>query len=109
MLITQKRLSKREQEIMAILFQNGPLSANDILAKAPAQVHNSTIRTQLRILEHKGMVTHDVQEGKFIFRAVADRPKVAEENLKALVETFFDGNAVAAIHSIGKLYGIAVS
>lgn len=85
-------LSKREQQIMEILYRHDRLSANEILEKMPTAVHNSTIRTQLRILEVKGHVAHDVVDGKFEFYPVHDRAAAAQAAMNSIVNSLFKGN-----------------
>ena len=85
-------LSKREQQILEVLYKYDRLAANDILEKMPQQVHNSTIRTQLRILEHKGHVNHDVVDGKFVFFPVHDRGATARSAMAGIVESLFKGS-----------------
>ena len=89
-------LSKREQQILEALYRHDRLSANEVLEKMPKQVHNSTIRTQLRILEKKGLVRHEVIAGKFYFAPVHGREAAAEAALAAIVQSFFKGSRGAA-------------
>ena len=85
-------LSKREQQILEVLYKHDRLTANDILEKMPQQVHNSTIRTQLRILEHKGHVNHDVVDSKFVFFPVHDRSATARSAMAGIVDSLFKGS-----------------
>lgn len=92
---------------MEALYRHDRLTANEVLEKMPKQVHNSTIRTQLRILEKKGLVRHEVILGKFYFAPVFDRDEAAEAALAAIVNSFFKGSrgaaAVALLSSAAKL------
>lgn len=93
-------LSKREQQIMEILYRHDRLTANEILEKMPAAVHNSTIRTQLRILEHKGHVAHETVNGKFVFYPVHDRDAAARTALASIVQSLFKGSYGAAASAL---------
>lgn len=85
-------LSKREQQIMEALYRHDRLTANEVLQQMPKQVHNSTIRTQLRILEKKGLVRHEVVLGKFYFVPVHGRDDAAAAALAAIVQSFYKGS-----------------
>lgn len=88
-------LSKREQQIMEALYRHERLTANEVLEKMPKQVHNSTIRTQLRILEKKGLVRHEVISGTFFYAPVHDRSVAAHAALSAIANSFFKGSFAA--------------
>lgn len=96
-------LSKRESEIVDVLHANGPLAANDIMEKLTSRRHNSTIRTQLRILEHKGVVTHTVKEGKFIFETTESVEATRKKRLGHLVEVCYGGDPKALEQDLREL------
>ncbi len=89
-------LSKREQQIMEVLYRHDQLTANEILAQMPYTVHNSTIRTQLRILEQKGHVAHRTIGGKFVFFPTHDRTVAQQAALQAVVDNLFKGSSTLA-------------
>lgn len=95
-------LSKREQEIMDLVYQCGRLTtseATEMLSGAPS---NSTVRTLLRILEEKGQLTHTEVEGRYFYLPVVPRQSAAHTALKSLMRTFFSGSVsdvVAALLS----------
>lgn len=93
-------LTKREQEIMEHLFQAGELTANELMTKLSGDPSNSSVRTQLRILEEKGVVTHEVIEGKFVYKPLDDRAKAAESALASVVKTFFRGSISQTVASL---------
>ncbi len=93
-------LTKREQEIMEHLFQTGELTANELMTKLSGNPSNSSVRTQLRILEEKGVVTHEVIEGKFVYKPIDDRETAAESALASVVKTFFRGSISQTVASL---------
>lgn len=100
MRLPETYLTKREQQIMEILYRDGAMSANDLMGKLPGQPSNSSVRTQLRILEEKGAVKHEVVDGKFVYSPVHDREEAAESALSTLVTTFFKGSITQAVAAL---------
>ena len=85
-------LSKREQEIMDLVYERGHLTSNeamDLLTGAPS---NSTVRTLLRILEEKGQLTHEERDGRYIYVPVVSRVSAARQALDGVMRTFFKGS-----------------
>ena len=101
-------LSRRERQIMDILYQHGSATANEVLAALPDPPSSSAIRTLLRILEGKGHIRH-IQEGlRYIYTPTHPSQNVAHHALTHVVKTFFGGSVekvVAALvsESEGKL------
>lgn len=93
-------LTKREQEVMEHLFQAGEMSANDLMPKLSGNPSNSSVRTHLRILEEKGVVTHSVVDGKFIYRPVNAPEDAAGSALASVVKTFFKGSISQTVASL---------
>lgn len=93
-------LTKREQQIMEILYREGALTANEIIPLLPGGPSNSSVRTQLRILEEKGHVSHEVQEGKFLFSPVHKKEEAAESALSTVVSTFFKGSVTQTVAAL---------
>ena len=89
-------LSRRERQIMDILFSLGRASGPEIQERLPGQPSYSGVRTILRILERKGHVRH-VEEGmRYVYMPVMTREKATKSAIDRLVSTFFGGSAKAA-------------
>jgi predicted transcriptional regulator len=86
-------LSRRERQIMDILYRLGPATANEVMAELPGEPHYSTVRTQLRVLESKGHIRHEEQGLRFIYTPTIPRYAVRQSALRHLIETFFEGSA----------------
>ena len=84
------RLSRRERQIMNIIYQRGSASVADVLAELPDAPSYSTVRALLRILEEKGHLTHKKDGPRYIYRATHPRHQVGRSALKQIVQTFFD-------------------
>lgn len=85
-------LSRREREIMNLLYRDGELTANDLVERLEGQPSNSAVRTLLRILEEKGHVTHERIGMRYVYKPTVAREKARRSALRHLVSTFFDGS-----------------
>lgn len=93
-------LSRRERQIMDILYKLERASVGDVLAALPDKPNYSTVRAQLRVLEEKGHVRHEEHGLRYIYVPNVPREVARRSALRHLVETFFDGsteNVVAAL------------
>jgi predicted transcriptional regulator len=89
-------LSRRERQIMDILYSLGRASGPEIQARIPGQPGYSGVRTILRVLERKGHVRH-IEEGmRYIYLPVMTRETATKSAIDRLVATFFGGSAKAA-------------
>ena len=94
------RLSRRERQIMDILFRHGRAPASVVREELPGDPSSSTVRTQLRILEKKGHVRHEEEGLRYVYRPVTPRRTARRSALRHLVETFFDGSAEQAVAAL---------
>ena len=94
------RLSRRERQIMDILFRLGRAVATVVREELPGDPSLSTVRTQLRILEEKGHVRHEEEGLRYVYRPVTPRRAARRSALRHLVETFFDGSAEQAVTAL---------
>ena len=94
------QLTKRERQIMDVLYRLGRATAAEIMDGVPGAPGYSTIRTQLRVLETKGHVKHDEQGLRYIYMPTVPRHSARKSALKHLVETFFDGSSAKAVAAL---------
>ena len=93
-------LTRRERQIMDILFRRGRATAAEVMDELPGQPSSSTVRTQLRVLEEKGHVRHEEEGLRYVYTPAVARTAARKSALRHLVDTFFDGsaeNVVAAL------------
>ena len=93
-------LTKRERQIVDVLYRLGRATAADIMAAVPGAPSYSTIRTQLRVLEAKGHVRHEEQGLRYVYMPTVPRSAARRSALKHLVETFFDGSSAKAVAAL---------
>ena len=93
-------LTRRERQIMDILYKRGRATANEVLEDLPGNSHYSTVRTQLRVLEEKGHVTHEEAGVRFVYMPAVPRRAARKSALRHLVDTFFDGSAEQVVAAV---------
>lgn len=92
-------LSRRERQIMDILFRRGRATAAEVMDALPGEAGYSTVRTQLRVLEQKGHVRHEQDGVRFVYTPVA-RHAARKSALRHLIDTFFDGSPEKAVAAL---------
>src|SRR5215510_1698921 len=93
-------LTKRERQIMDVLYKKGRATAVEVMGELPGDPHYSTVRTQLRILEEKGHVAHEEQGLRYVYMPAVPRRAARKSALRHLVETFFDGSAEQVVAAL---------
>lgn len=82
-------LSRRERQIMDILYQRGKSSASEVREAMPNPPGYSAVRAMLRVLEEKGHVRHQAAGLKYVYIPTVTRDKAKRSAVKHLLETFF--------------------
>ena len=93
-------LSRRERQIMDVLFRRGRATAAEVMADIPGDSTYSTVRTQLRVLEQKGHVRHEQDGVRFVYMPVLRRTTARRSALRHLVDTFFDGSTEQVVEAL---------
>lgn len=88
----KSNLARREQQIMEVLYRLGEATANEVVAAMPNDPANATVRTQLRILEQKGLVKHRREGKRFIFSPAEPRQSAAASAFTRVLQIFFGGS-----------------
>jgi predicted transcriptional regulator len=91
-----QQLSRRERQIMDVLYANGPATTAEVLQRLPEPPSYSAVRALLRILEEKGHVTHDEDGPRYVYRPIVERDATRRGALEHLIRTFFDGSPASA-------------
>jgi predicted transcriptional regulator len=90
-------LSRRERQIMDVIYARGRATAHDVTAALPDAPTYTTVRGLLRILEEKGHVRHENDGGRFMYYPSTPREDAGTSQLQHVVRTFFDGSASKAM------------
>jgi BlaI family transcriptional regulator, penicillinase repressor len=98
--IADPDLSRRERQIMDVLFARGRATGQEIQEGLPDQPNYSSVRTILRVLERKGYVRH-VEEGlRYVYEPTVPREAASRSALQRIIRTFFDGSAKEAVAAL---------
>lgn len=97
------RLSRRERQIMDVLFSRGRASAAEILEAIDDPPGNSAMRTLLRVLEEKGHVRHEEVGRVYYYLPTVPLEAARRSALSHLVDTFFDGSIESVVAALVKL------
>ncbi len=85
-------LSRRERQIMDILYQRGKASAAEVREGMEDAPGYSAVRAMLRVLEEKGHVKHQAEGLKYVYVPTVGRDKAKRSAVKHVMETFFNGS-----------------
>jgi predicted transcriptional regulator len=85
-------LSRRERQIMDILYQRGKASASEVREAMEDAPGYSAVRAMLRVLEEKGQVRHQEEGLKYVYVPVVAREKAKRSAVKHVLDTFFAGS-----------------
>jgi predicted transcriptional regulator len=91
------QLSRRERQIMDVIYARGTASASDVLAGLSDPPGRVSVRTLLRILEEKGHVVHTVRGREFVYEPTRARKREGQSALRRVLHTFFEGSLSKAV------------
>ncbi|HTI39645.1 MAG TPA: BlaI/MecI/CopY family transcriptional regulator [Vicinamibacterales bacterium] len=93
-------LSRRERQILDILYQSGRATAAEVQTALPDPPSYSAVRALLRILEEKGHVRHQQDGPRYVYAPTLARNNAQRSALRHILQTFFDGSAEQAISAL---------
>lgn len=95
-----KILSRREQQIMDIIYSRGQASATEVMENLPDPPSYSAVRALLRVLEEKGHLRHKQDGQRYVYSPTVAREKVKRSALRRVLQTFFDDSAEDAVAAL---------
>ncbi len=93
-------LSRRERQILDILYQRGQATAAEVQNALPEPPSYSAVRALLRILEEKGHVRHQQDGPRYVYLPTIARDNAQRSAMRHMLKTFFDGSAEQAISAL---------
>lgn len=93
----EQDLSRRERQIMDVIYAKGQASALEVMAEMPDPPGKTAVRTFLRILEEKGHLSHEQVGQTYLFRPTRPRERAGPSALKRVLDVFFDGSLEQAV------------
>ncbi|BFM05224.1 BlaI/MecI/CopY family transcriptional regulator [Halioxenophilus aromaticivorans] len=97
---TLKQMSRRERQIIEILFQLGSGSVADVQAHLDQAPSYSSVRALLNRMVEKKQVAYQRQGNKYVYSPITEREEAAQTALKKLINTFFNGSPGAAVAAL---------
>jgi len=97
---THLSLSRRERQIMDILFQRGSAVASEIHEALPDPPSYSAVRAALSVLEKKGHIRHELEGLRYVWKPRVPRENARRMALRHLVKTFFDGSVEQTVAAL---------
>jgi BlaI family transcriptional regulator, penicillinase repressor len=97
---TNTPLSRREREIMDVIYRSGRATAAEVLDQLSDPPSYSTVRALLRVLEDKGHLRHEEDGPRYVFLPTVPRERARTSALKQILHTFFDGSTEQAVAAL---------
>ena len=98
-------LSRRERQIMDVLYARGSASVAEVREDLPDPPSYSAVRAMLRVLEDKGHLKHRQEGPRYVYEPTQSRARARRTALQRLVHTFFDGSTEQAVAALLDLKG----
>lgn len=93
-------LGARERQIMDVVYALGEASVADVRQRLADPPSYSAVRTMIRLLESKGLLTHRQEGTKYVYRPTQSKESASKRALKHLIATFFNGSASDAVAAL---------
>ena len=96
----QVHLSRRERQILDILFRRGKATAAEIQLDLPDPPSYSAVRALLRTMLQKGQISHKAEDLRYVYEPALRPEKAMRGAMRHLVETFFSGSPAEAMAAL---------
>ena len=93
-------LSRRERQVMDILYRRGEATVAEVMTDLPDPPTYSAVRSILRILMEKGMISHREDGPRYVYLPAVNTDRAADDAMKHVIRTFFDGSAQQAVAAV---------
>ena len=97
---TNAKLSRREREIMDVIYRAGRATAAEVLDQLTDPPSYSAVRALLRVLEDKGHLRHEEEGPRYVFVPTVPRERARQSALRQMLHTFFDGSTEQAVAAL---------
>ena len=93
-------LARRQRQIMDVIFQLGEASVGEVLERLPDPPSYSSVRTIIRQIESKGLLTHRQDGKRYVYKATQSRETASRTAVQRLMDVFFSGSAPDTVAAI---------
>lgn len=107
--LSHYKLSRRERQIMDILYELNEASAHDVQRKLPDPPSYSAVRALIARLLEKGIVEFRSEGAKYVYYPVVAQKKASESAIRRIIKTFFKGSPAKAMSALLDLEGSELS
>ena len=94
---TNRYLSRREREIMDILYRLGEATVSEVAKHMSDDTSYDSVRITLGILKKKGYVTHHRESRHYVYSPKVSREEASRSAARNLIRTFFGGSPMRAV------------
>lgn len=98
-------LSRRERQIMDVLFEMGEASAEEVRERMPDPPSNSAVRAMLSRLENKEMIRHEAKDLRYVYSPAVSRSRARRSAVQRVVDVFFEGSVAKTVTALVELSG----
>ena len=98
-------LSRRERQIMDVLYASGSANVAEVLENLPDPPSYSAVRAMLRVLEDKGHLKHRQEGPRYVYQPTQSRATARRSAMQRLLQTFFDGSTEQAVAALLDMKG----
>jgi predicted transcriptional regulator len=95
-----RTLSRRERQIMDVIYRRGRATAAEVLDDLPDPPSYSSVRSALRLLEEKGALRHEMDGPRYIYLPTVSQDRARRTALGHVVRTFFNDSAEQVVNSL---------
>ena len=96
----QNELSKRERQIMEVIYRRRSASVKEVLQAIPSPPSYSAVRAMLNILEEKGFLKHRKEGRKYIYSPTIPHKRAMRSAVKQLLQTYFNNSIEEAVGAL---------
>ncbi|MDE6022395.1 MAG: BlaI/MecI/CopY family transcriptional regulator [Muribaculaceae bacterium] len=94
-------LTVKEEEVMRILWENGPMLVKEVLEYLPEpRPHVNTVSTVIRVLEKKGYVGHKKEVGTYRYHAILEKDTYRRTTLMTMLRNYFDNSLKSMVSAL---------
>lgn len=98
--MSPQKLSRREREILDVLYQTEEASAQQVMELMPDPPSYSSVRALLARMIEKELVTHRQEGAKYLYQPAQARAQAQSSALSRMLKTFFDGSIAKAANAL---------
>jgi len=101
----QHDLSKRERQIMQVIYRRSNASVSEVLGEIPSPPSYSAVRSIMNILVEKRLLKRTRNGKKYLYSPTVSQKKAMHTEVKQLMSTYFEGSLENAVTALLEIHG----